>query len=71
MSLFDLAQHPSILLMPRIVYAAFDANEAVNIYPNGIGITIASFDTFLPGRLKFYFADMQNEVNPVGSNTQL
>jgi hypothetical protein len=57
-SLFDLTQHPVILLMPGIVYAAFDANEAVDIYPIGIGMTIASFDPFLPGCLKFCSADI-------------
>jgi hypothetical protein len=69
--LFYFTQYPDIFLVPRIVYAALNANETVKVYPVSFSAAILSFDSFLPGRFESRTPNMTEQVYPVRRDSQL
>lgn len=46
--------------MPWVVYMAFDANEAVQVYPIGLGVTLPTLDPLFPGHLNSQLTTLKN-----------
>ena len=67
----DFPQYPNILLVPRVVYAALDAYETVQINPVGVRFSILSADSVFPSRRERNPLDGPQKVDAIRGNAQL